>query len=226
MRPGPTRPPDSLTLLAAAALCAGLAFNAPAVLAHSEHGGGYRSSKATELVNRSLSMLGVNYKWGGNTPDSGLDCSGLVRYVYGETIGRMLPRRSVEMSRVGEPVRLDKLKPGDLVFFNTLRRAFSHVGIYIGNSEFVHAPSTGGSVRVESLDTRYWAKRFSGARRLLVGEDRQLLAAEDRREPAAGTFRGGSFSSHEQPPAPVPGSDHPAVRDPEAVVDNSFFYLH
>ncbi len=176
MHAGPTRPCGPFALFATTALCAALAINAPAALANDEHAAGYDSTKAAELVERSLAMLGVDYKWGGNSPASGMDCSGLVRYVYGETIGRMLPRRSVEMSREGEPVALDKLKPGDLVFFNTVRRAFSHVGIYIGNNKFVHAPSTGGTVRVESLRSRYWAHRFSGARRLLANEDRRRPA--------------------------------------------------
>ena len=128
------------------------------------------SGSATELVLRALGLLGVNYGWGGNTPDDGLDCSGLVRHVFREAAGLVLPRRSEEMSQTGQQVRLDQLKPGDLVFFNTVKRAFSHVGIYIGNNQFVHAPSQGGSVRVETLTAGYWAKRFDGARRFLHGE--------------------------------------------------------
>ena len=173
-------PPAQPALLATAFLCATLVLEPAPALAAESHATPSPQGRAAELVTRSLSMLGVDYKWGGNTPDSGLDCSGLVRYVYAETIGRILPRRSVEMSREGKPVRLDRLEPGDLVFFNTLRRAFSHVGIYIGNNEFVHAPSTGGAVRVESLHSRYWAARFSGARRLLEGEDRRGPAGERR----------------------------------------------
>ena len=118
-----------------------------------------------ELVLRALSLLGVDYKFGGNNPETGLDCSGLVRHVYKEVSGLVLPRRSEEISRAGEAIRRDQLRPGDLVFFNTLRRAFSHVGIYVGEGRFVHAPSTGGEVRVESLSTSYWQRRFNGARR-------------------------------------------------------------
>jgi cell wall-associated NlpC family hydrolase len=152
----------------------------------------HRSSAATELVIRSLSMLGVNYKWGGNSPDTGLDCSGLVRFVYEETLGKVLPRRSVEMSREGESVDRHELKPGDLVFFNTLRRAFSHVGIYIGNNQFVHAPSRGKQVRVESLESSYWAKRFNGARRLLAEDtQRAPLAFERPRQSLPAEFRSG-----------------------------------
>jgi hypothetical protein len=127
-----------------------------------------------EVVFRALSLLGVNYRFGGNTVDSGLDCSGLVRLVFHETLGLPLPRRSEEISRVGGAIPAHDLQPGDLVFFNTLRRAFSHVGIYIGNNQFVHAPSSGGSIRVESMGSDYWTRRFDGARRLLTAD---LLAS-------------------------------------------------
>lgn len=123
-----------------------------------------------ELVVRSLALLGVQYRFGGNSPDTGLDCSGLVRHVYQGALGLVLPRRSEEISREGESVALDQLRPGDLVFFNTLRRAFSHVGIYIGGNRFVHAPSRGGQVRVEHIDNRYWMSRFNGARRIAASE--------------------------------------------------------
>lgn len=125
---------------------------------------------AAEVVFRALSLLGVNYRWGGNTVETGLDCSGLVRLVFHDTLGLPLPRRSDEISRVGGDVSPTELQPGDLVFFNTLRRAFSHVGIYIGNNQFVHAPSSGGSVRVENLGASYWTARFDGARRVLNGD--------------------------------------------------------
>ena len=121
-----------------------------------------------EVVFRALSLLGVRYQFGGNSPDTGLDCSGLVRLVFHETLGLPLPRRSEEISRVGGSIATTELQPGDLVFFNTLRRAFSHVGIYIGNNQFVHAPSSGGSIRVENLGSDYWVRRFDGARRVLV----------------------------------------------------------
>jgi cell wall-associated NlpC family hydrolase len=124
------------------------------------------ASKAGEVVVGALNMIGVRYRWGGNTPDSGLDCSGFVRYVFQDTLGLSLPRRAEEMSRVGEKVSVRDLKPGDLVFFNTMRRTFSHVGIYIGDNKFVHSPSTGSTIRVDELDTGYWEKRFTGARRV------------------------------------------------------------
>jgi cell wall-associated NlpC family hydrolase len=124
------------------------------------------AGKAGDVVVGALNMIGVRYRWGGNTPDSGLDCSGFVRYVFQDTLGMALPRRAEEMSRVGEKVSMSNLKPGDLVFFNTMRRTFSHVGIYIGDNKFVHSPSTGSTIRVDDLDDGYWEKRFTGARRI------------------------------------------------------------
>src|SRR6202042_2212693 len=124
------------------------------------------AGKAGDVVVGALNMIGVRYRWGGNTPDSGLDCSGFVRYVFQDTLGMTLPRRAEEMSRVGEKVRVSELKPGDLVFFNTMRRSFSHVGIYIGDNKFVHSPSTGSTIRVDDMDSGYWEKRFTGARRV------------------------------------------------------------
>ncbi|WP_321908858.1 MULTISPECIES: C40 family peptidase [unclassified Paraburkholderia] len=124
------------------------------------------AGKAGDVVVGALNMIGVRYRWGGNSPDSGLDCSGFVRYVFQDTLGMSLPRRAEEMSRVGEKVSMSNLKPGDLVFFNTMRRTFSHVGIYIGDNKFVHSPSTGSTIRVDDLDDGYWEKRFTGARRV------------------------------------------------------------
>ena len=121
---------------------------------------------ASEVVMNAMGLLGVRYRFGGNTPETGLDCSGLVQLVFKESFGLILPRRAAQMSQVGGNVSKDELKPGDLVFFNTLKRAFSHVGIYVGEGKFVHAPSSGGQVRVESLNTPYWVNRFNGARRL------------------------------------------------------------
>lgn len=124
------------------------------------------TSRESELAMQAMGMIGVRYRYGGNEPENGLDCSGLVRYVFRETWGAELPRTSEEISRLGEHVDTHELQPGDLVFYNTLRRAFSHVGIYLGGNKFVHAPSKGGRVRIESMDTGYWKKRFNGARRI------------------------------------------------------------
>lgn len=137
------------------------------------------ASPGAQLVLHSLSLIGVRYRPGGNSPETGLDCSGLVRHVFQETLGFSLPRRSEEMSRAGTPVPRDRLQPGDLVFFDTLRRAYSHVGIYIGGNRFVHAPSSGGHVRVESIGTSYWARRFNGARRI-APEPRPAVAVDAR----------------------------------------------
>ena len=120
-----------------------------------------------ELSSYALGLLGVNYKFGGNTPETGLDCSGLVRYVFQQVTGVDLPRTAKAMSGVGDAVAIADLKPGDLVFFNTRRFAFSHVGIYLGDNQFIHAPRRGREVEVTTLDKRYWQTRFNGARRLV-----------------------------------------------------------
>lgn len=124
------------------------------------------SNRASELAMNAMGMIGIRYKYGGNSPENGLDCSGLVRYVFKESWGANLPRTAVEISRVGKHVESNDLQPGDLVFYNTLRRGFSHVGIYLGDNKFIHSPSRGGEVRVESMDLSYWKKRFNGARRI------------------------------------------------------------
>ena len=124
-------------------------------------------SAAEQLVDQALDYLGVRYRSGGTSPETGLDCSGLVLNVFRNAIGFDLPRTAAEMSRMGDKIGRKDLKPGDLVFFNTMRRAFSHVGIYLGDGKFVHAPSSGGKVRVEAIATGYWSKRFNGARRLV-----------------------------------------------------------
>jgi len=124
-------------------------------------------SARSDVVVQALSLLGTPYRFGGSSPDVGFDCSGLVRHVFASVLDRDLPRRAEEISAVGHPVSRTDLQPGDLVFFDTLRRAFSHVAIYIGEGRFVHAPARNGRVRIEGLDDRYWAKRFNGARRVM-----------------------------------------------------------
>ena len=123
------------------------------------------SNGANEAVDRALGLIGIRYRRGGSSPETGFDCSGFVDHVF-KGIGTMLPRTSREMSRSGEVIRKDELQPGDLVFFNTMRRAFSHVGIYLGNNQFVHAPASGGEVRIDDLRQKYWGKRYNGARRV------------------------------------------------------------
>ncbi len=122
---------------------------------------------AQGVTGQALDLLGVRYKFGGQTPERGLDCSGLVKYVFEQVTGVALPRSARDQAKVGERVDRDELQPGDLVFFNTRRAAFSHVGIYLGDDEFVHAPHKRSSVRIARMTGQYWTKRFNGARRLV-----------------------------------------------------------
>jgi cell wall-associated NlpC family hydrolase len=122
--------------------------------------------RAREVTINALALIGVRYKWGSDSPDKGFDCSGLVTHVFQQVAGIALPRNSQGMSKVGEKVDKTELQPGDLVFFNTRRRPYSHVGIYIGEDRFVHAPRRGGEVEVSSMQGRYWQKRYNGARRV------------------------------------------------------------
>jgi cell wall-associated NlpC family hydrolase len=114
----------------------------------------------------ALSLVGTRYAAGGGSPETGFDCSGLVAYVFARSMQLRLPRNTFDLARAGAAVGRGDLRPGDLVFYNTQRRAYSHVGIYLGESRFVHAPSTGGAVRIEEMDLRYWTQRFDGARRV------------------------------------------------------------
>jgi cell wall-associated NlpC family hydrolase len=122
--------------------------------------------KASELVVHAMGFLGVPYKRGGNSAETGFDCSGFVRATYEQTIGLVLPRRANEQAAATQVIDRNELKPGDLVFFNTMRRAFSHVGIYVGDGKFIHAPRAGAQVRVEDMREAYWKTRFNGARRV------------------------------------------------------------
>ena len=117
-------------------------------------------------LDRALGFIGIRYRRGGSSPETGFDCSGFVRYIYNETLGLVLPHNAKAISQQGERVERSELQPGDLVFFNTMRRAFSHVGIYLGDNQFVHAPRTGTRVRIEDMSDRYWSRRFNGARRV------------------------------------------------------------
>lgn len=125
------------------------------------------TTNAQDLILKGLELVGINYRFGGTNPDSGLDCSGFVQIVFKDALGKLLPRTAKEQSQVGDEVSRNELKPGDLVFFNTMRHAFSHVGIYLGDDHFVHAPRTGSEIRVEDMSQSYWAKRYNGARRVL-----------------------------------------------------------
>ena len=127
--------------------------------------------QAKNLITRAMALLGVPYKMGGTSESSGFDCSGFVRHIYEKSVGQILPRRAVDQARATEVIDKEELKPGDLVFFNTMRRAFSHVGIYVGDGKFIHAPRTGKSVNVEDMRSAYWQKRFNGARRVPLNGD-------------------------------------------------------
>ena len=130
------------------------------------------SSKASDLVDNAMGFLGVPYKRGGNSAETGgFDCSGFVRAIYEQTLGLVLPRRASQQAAATQVIDRKDLQPGDLVFFNTMRRAFSHVGIYVGNGKFIHAPRTGAEVRVEDMGVSYWRSRFSGARRVETASD-------------------------------------------------------
>jgi cell wall-associated NlpC family hydrolase len=119
-----------------------------------------------KALGTALELIGIRYRRGGTSPATGFDCSGFVGHVFKEALGLYLPRDTRQISRTGAVVAKSELLPGDLVFFNTMRRAFSHVGIYLGDNKFVHAPRTGGAVRVEDINDSYWRRRFNGARRI------------------------------------------------------------
>ena len=123
--------------------------------------------QASEMVLTAMNFLGVPYRRGGSNVDRGFDCSGFTRHVFEMSLGLVLPRRASEqaVSAGLSSIKRDELKPGDLVFFNTMRRTFSHVGIYVGDGKFIHAPKPGGEVRVEDMRAAYWDVRFTGARR-------------------------------------------------------------
>ena len=139
---------------------------------------------AAGLVGSAMNFLGVPYKRGGNSPELGFDCSGFTRHLFALNLGLTLPRRSHEQAGASglRPVARHELLPGDLVFFNTLRRAFSHVGIYVGDGRFIHSPKPGTSVRIEDMGTRYWARRFDGERRPALPE---IAADTPPRQPGA-----------------------------------------
>jgi cell wall-associated NlpC family hydrolase len=114
----------------------------------------------------ALIALGAHYQYGGHSPETGFDCSGLVAHVFERAWGLPLPRRADQQAKLGKPIRKHELEPGDLVFYNTRNAPYSHVGIYVGDGRFIHAPRPGKRVRAESVDSPYWKARFNGARRL------------------------------------------------------------
>jgi cell wall-associated NlpC family hydrolase len=135
-----------------------------------EQAGARVADRASDLVVTSMAFLGVPYRRGGNDAETGFDCSGFVRSIYERTVGLVLPRVARDQAAATQPIDRKDLQPGDLVFFNTMRRAFSHVGIYVGDGKFIHSPKPGAQVRVEDMQQSYWARRFDGARRVLMNE--------------------------------------------------------
>jgi hypothetical protein len=159
-----------------------------------------------EIPIQAMSLVGIPYRWGGNTPDAGFDCSGLVRYIVSRAANVSLPRTTAEMSTRGVSVEPDEIAPGDLVFFNTTGRPHSHVGIYVGKLRFVNAPSTGGTVRLDYLTNPYWAKHFDGIRRV----------APPRHTPTP--FDTPTYEADNRAPEPLPSSPQPSLSStPRAV---------
>jgi len=136
-------------------------------LARSKNGAGLIAGDINHpLALQALTQLGIRYRWGGKSPETGFDCSGLVLHSAQQSLGLKLPPRSYDIAMFGIEVPRTDLKVGDLVFFNTLGRRNSHVGVYLGEDQFVHSPAAGGVVRIENMNQAYWARRFDGARRL------------------------------------------------------------
>lgn len=120
-----------------------------------------------ELLFHAFSLVGTPYRYGGSSPDTGFDCSGLINYVFRESAGLTLPRTTAGLSALPGTTAVDALKPGDLVLFATRGKRVDHAGIYIGEGRFLHAPSSGGRVRVDALDASYWQRAYASARRVL-----------------------------------------------------------
>jgi cell wall-associated NlpC family hydrolase len=122
--------------------------------------------RAAEVVIYALGLMDIDYRFGGKNPESGLDCSGMVSYIYRHALGIELPHNAARIAQIGREIAPDRLAPGDLVFFNTTGKPFSHVGIYLGNDRFIHAPSSNGKIKVSSLKATYYATRLEAARTL------------------------------------------------------------
>ena len=184
------------------------------------------TDRASALVTSAMSAIGVPYRRGGESADTGFDCSGFVRATFEQAMGLVLPRRAEEQAAAASKISRADLQPGDLVFFNTLRRAYSHVGIYLGDGQFIHAPRTGSRVRVESMELSYWKKRFNGARRVLddkaaAGTDTaaapMMLRSSSvlaRDTPAPSAVRlGGTGSADSEPASPADTRRAPMTGD-------------
>ena len=117
-----------------------------------------------EVTLYALGLIDTGYRFGGKNPEAGLDCSGMVSYIFGQAAGLKLRGSAADIARAGRPVKREELRPGDLVFFNTRNAPFTHVGIYIGDDRFIHAPSSNGRVRIDPMNAPYYAQRFDAAR--------------------------------------------------------------
>ena len=171
------------------------------------------SDWTSDLVVSAMNFLGVNYKRGGQTAEQGFDCSGFTRHVFEASLGLVLPRRANEQAKSDAllKVQRDELKPGDLVFFNTLRATFSHVGIYVGDGKFIHAPRTGGKVRVEDMRIAYWSKRFNGARRVQPATAAEAAKQSKPEAPAATAAATSTTSTAATASAAKPSTDATAA---------------
>jgi hypothetical protein len=156
-----------------------------------------------EISIEAMGLVGIPYRWGGNTPDSGFDCSGLVKYVLARAASVDLPRTTAEMSERGQSIDPDEIAAGDLVFFNTTGRPHSHVGIYVGKLRFVNAPSTGGTVRLDYLTNPYWAKHFDGIRRMAPPKQAPTQFDTPTWEASTPAQRPGAVAAATVAPAPV-----------------------
>lgn len=150
-----------LVLLAA---CSGLGPRSTASTEPAMQAARAGNEKGNEIVFYAMGLIDTGYRFGGKNPEAGLDCSGMVSYIYGQAAGLKVQGSAADIARSSKPVDRSSLRPGDLVFFNTLNRSFSHVGIYIGDTRFIHAPSTNGKVRIDRLSDGYYAQRFEAAR--------------------------------------------------------------
>ena len=137
------------------------------------------ADRTADLIGNAMGFIGVPYRRGGTSASTGFDCSGFVRAVYEKTVGMVLPRKAAQQAASTQVIDKKELQPGDLVFFNTMRRAFSHVGIYVGDGKFIHSPRTGSEVRVEDMRQSYWQRRFDGARRVTPTAGTQVGQVDD-----------------------------------------------
>lgn len=156
----------SLLSVLLVAACSGPAWRSGSSSDATSHASRPASEKGSEVVFYAMGLLGTGYRFGGKNPKAGLDCSGMVSYIYSHAAGLKVQGSAADIARLGRPIDRAEMRPGDLVFFNTQNRSFSHVGIFIGDARFIHAPSTNGRVRIDRLSDDYYASRFEAARTL------------------------------------------------------------